>query len=102
MMAPDSSFPPPDRLAAETVAVVRAALVRYMRDGRPGNDLHEALTAMAREARAKGIHAEHVLVTLKQLWTALPEVKATRDASVQAKLLQGLVTLCIDEYYAGE
>jgi hypothetical protein len=102
MMAPDSSLPPPDHLADDTVAVVRAALGRYMRDGIAGQDVHEALTAMAREARAKGIHAEHVLVTLKQLWSGLPEVKAARDTAAQSKLLQGLVTLCIHEYYAAD
>ena len=101
MMAHDSSHGPSGELSEETVAALRAALVRYMRNPAPGPDLHEALTALAREARRKAIHAEHLLIIFKDLWSALPEVKGARNPREQNAMLQQLVTLCIQEYYAG-
>jgi hypothetical protein len=99
MMAPDSSHFPSGALSEETIAALRAALVRHMQDSPPAPDLHESLTALAREARRKSIHAEQLLILLKEIWGALPEVKNATNPREQSLLLQQLVTICIREYY---
>jgi hypothetical protein len=101
MMAQDPTPGSSGELSGETVDALRAALVRYMRKPEPSPDLHESLIALAREARRKNIHAEQLLITLKELWNVLPEVKSARNPREQNTMLQQLVTLCIQEYYAG-
>ena len=56
---------------------------------------------MAAEAREKTILPEHLLIALKDVWNALPEVRAMTDAAHQIRLLQRVVTMCIKEYYSG-
>jgi len=99
MMAHDSSPTPPGGLAEDTIDAVRSALAHYLRA--PGNpvQLRAALNRMADEARTKAILPEHLLITLKQLWTSLPEVRAVGDANEQTRMLQRVVTMCIREYY---
>src|SRR5688572_15127614 len=99
MMAHDSIPTPPSGLAEETTEAVRAALVRYLRAPSNPTDLRTALNRMAEEARNKAILPEHLLVTLKHLWTSLPEVRAVADADEQTRMLQRVVTMCIREYY---
>jgi hypothetical protein len=43
-----------------------------------------------------------VLVLLKQVWSGLPEQSSDLRPYERRQVLEGLVTLCIDEYYAGE
>ena len=57
--------------------------------------------SMSVEAHEKRILPEHLLVTLKDVWNALPEVRAMPDATLQIRLLQRVVTMCIKEYYSG-
>ena len=100
MMAPTSDSPPPS-LDAETIDAVRAAMARYVRDGTDSPELREVLRRVATEARAKGIQAERLLVVLKEIWGALPEVRHAErgDVSGQNTLLQRLITRCIHQYY---
>jgi hypothetical protein len=95
MMAHDSSPTPPGGLAEETTEIVRAALRDYLRTPGGSTDLRPALHRMADEARAKAILPEHLLVTLKQLWASLPEVRSVGDADEQTRMLQRVVTMCI-------
>lgn len=99
MMAHDSSPTPPSELAEETTEAVRAALVGYLRAPASSTDLRAALNRMADEARTKAILPEHLLVTLKHLWSSLPEVRAVGDVDEQTRMLQRVVTMCIREYY---
>ena len=99
MMAHDSSPTPPSGLAEQTTAAVRAALVAYLRAPASPTELRTALNRMADEARTKAILPEHLLVTLKQLWSSLPEVRAVGDVDEQTRMLQRVVTMCIREYY---
>lgn len=100
MMAHDSSPPPPSRLDDETVAAVRAALRAYLSNGADASPLQRALLRMSTEARDKGMFPEQLLVTLKDVWNALPEVRAMSDHAEQVRLLQRVVTMCIKEYYS--
>jgi hypothetical protein len=100
MMAHDSSPPPAAGLAEETVARARAALSHYLEDSESaGAELRDALDAMAAEARSKSMLPEQLLVILKDIWYALPAVRAIDDSASQIRLLQRVVTMCIKEYY---
>jgi hypothetical protein len=100
MMAHDSSPPPAPGLAEETVARARVALSRYLASpDTAGDELRDALDAMATEARAKSMLPEQLLVVLKDVWYALPAVRAIEDSGAQIRLLQRVVTMCIKEYY---
>jgi hypothetical protein len=100
MMAHDSSPPPAAGLAEETVARARVALSQYLEaPDAHGSALREALDAMASEARAKSMLPEQLLIVLKDVWYALPEVRAIDDSAAQIRLLQRVVTMCIKEYY---
>lgn len=98
MMAFDSSHTPPSRLDDETLESVRSAISAYLSRS-DGDGLHSALVTMSSEARAKELLPEQLLVTLKDLWASLPEVRAITDHGEQVRLLQRVVTLCIKEYY---
>jgi hypothetical protein len=39
-------------------------------------------------------------VALKEVWHAVPEVRAMSDTAAQVKMLQRVVTMCIREYYS--
>ena len=99
MMAHDSSPTPPSGLAEDTINAVRDALVRYLQEPANTTDLREALHRMSDEARAKSILPEHLLITLKHVWSALPDVRSVGDAEQQTRMLQRVVTMCIREYY---
>ncbi|PYP81595.1 MAG: hypothetical protein DMD35_01075 [Gemmatimonadetes bacterium] len=99
MMAPDSSPPQSRALDDESVAAVRLALQRYLRDTRDPRALQASLLVVASEARARRILPEQLLVTLKDIWSSLPEVRAMTDSGEQVRLLQRVVTMCIREYY---
>jgi hypothetical protein len=99
MMAHDSSPTPPSGLAEETIDAVRGALAHYLHAPASPTDLRAALHRMADEARAKSILPEHLLITLKQVWSSLPEVRSVGDVEQQTRMLQRVVTMCIREYY---
>ena len=98
MMAHDSSQPP-GRLDDASVDAVRLALRAYLHEPEDTSALQASLLLVSSEARARNILPEQLLVTLKELWNSLPEVRAMTDATQQVRLLQRVVTMCIREYY---
>ena len=99
MMAHDSSPTPPSRLDEDTINAIRASLRAYLATGSSA-DLQATLLRTASEARVKAMLPEHVLIALKEIWNALPEVRAMTDSNEQIRLLQRVVTMCIKEYYS--
>ena len=99
MMAHDSSQNPPSRLSEDTTDAVRVALRAYLASG-SSSDMQHSLVLLAEDARAKAIPPEQVLIALKDIWNALPEVRAMPDLGNQIRLLQRVVTMCIKEYYS--
>ena len=100
MMAYDSGQTPPSRLDQDTIDSVRAALRQYLSESNASPALQGALVRMAAEAREKSILPEQLLITLKDVWNGLPEVRAISETSEQVRLQQRVVTMCIKEYYS--
>jgi hypothetical protein len=100
MMAPDPSPPASSRLDDGSISEVRLALREYLRDAKDPSALQGALLLLATEARRQHILPEQLLVTLKEVWSSLPEVRAMTDSGEQVRLLQRVVTMCIKEYYS--
>jgi hypothetical protein len=98
MMAHDSSSGRP-QLSAEAVAELTTALRRYTANESDIEGLQPALHLVASEARERKVHAEQLLVLLKDVWFSLPRVRAD-SVDGQQQMLQRVVTLCIREYYA--
>jgi hypothetical protein len=97
MMAHDKT---PDRpqLSASSVDALQNALNGYLASGTT-DALQPTLQRIAAEARDRRMHAEQLLVTLKDVWFALPQVMRAPGSEDQNKLLQRVVSLCIREYY---
>lgn len=98
MMAADSS-PPPLVLADATLARVRGALTSYLDAPDAPDGVHAALRDLADEARRLGVPPERLLVVLKQLWHDVVEQRRLDHGGEQTKLLQHVVSVCIEEYY---
>jgi hypothetical protein len=116
MMMPFDSSDPPARgeLDPATSDAMRAAIARAVAAGAdpraereiPSGDdaaLREALHRVAREARARAIPPERLLVLLKGMWQAAStrQREAGHDATraEQERRLRDFVTLCITEYF---
>lgn len=99
MMALDSSQGPPSRLSDDTTQSMRVALRDYLASG-SSSEVQPALVRLAVDAREKSMPPEQVLIALKEIWNALPEVRAMNDTENQIRLLQRVVTMCIREYYS--
>ena len=89
---------PPD----ETLAALRHALRLHLTTANGNGDLDRALRRLAREARAKGLRAEHALNLLHAVWDSVPEVQEVGSWLERQSLLRRLVLLCLDHYMADE
>lgn len=98
MMAHDSATGRP-QLSAESVSELTSALRRFAAGDGEVDAIQPALRAVASEAREKRVHAEQLLVLLKDIWYGLPQVRELADSDAGHSLLQRLVTVCIREYY---
>lgn len=99
MMAHDSTPNRPE-LSASSVEALRSALLECLEQSGETSALQPALRQIATEARATKMHAEHLLVLLKDIWFALPQIGKPSESEQQNRLLQRVVTLCIREYYS--
>ena len=95
------SSDPKARFSDEAVGALREALRRRMAEEPHDGDLKAALQRVSGDTRAKGLHSEHVVLLVKQLWSDLPGA-ALLDPSDRRRMLEQLVTRCLEEYYAGE
>lgn len=93
----DGRFP-----SDEVRAQLQASLGAFvLSGGRPADEdaVCVALRRMSGEAHERQLHGEHLLVAFKRIWSEMPEVRAFRGAGERQRLLDRLVTLCIDAYY---
>lgn len=85
--------------SATTIALLRDALPEMIQHSDREHEVQRGLTLLAAEARAHGLHAEEMVIVLKNFWTTLPEAQHALDRGERQRLLGRLVTFCIDEYY---
>jgi hypothetical protein len=69
-------------------------LSRSVDNALPESELRALLTDLTREARARGLRVEQLLILIKQRW-----VTSARDQD-ERRRRERLVTLCIATYYA--
>lgn len=84
-----------------TLVALRSALSRSLETGEHGTEIAGLLRQVASQARERGLHAEQLLVALKDVWYSMPEVSVRSGTEVQTQLLQQLIARCIQEYYSG-
>ena len=102
---PHDPRPRPERNAVifnEAVLALREALDRRLAGDSTDGDVRQALRRLSDEARANGLHGEQVVIVLKQMWNELAGRSETLAADERRQTLERLVTLCIEEYYAGQ
>jgi hypothetical protein len=80
---------------------LRTALIEQLnRPEGPTQELATLLRKVAREAHARDIRPEQLIVIFKQLWNSLAESLRPQNADQYERVRQRLVTLCIQAYYA--
>jgi hypothetical protein len=96
------AFVPP----AECMSALRTVAARHARDtgaGAPDRVLdggaRAALGAACRVARESGLHGEHILLALKDIWRVLPEARQLARHEADPALAR-LVSTCIVAFYA--
>lgn len=101
MMMAKNTTPDGPSLSDESIAILRSALTEFLADSTRPSRLQPALRRIAIEARENRMHAEQLLLVLKDVWYSLPQVAGNLATPEQNHLLQRVVTLCIREYYSG-
>jgi hypothetical protein len=97
--------PLPERrrvISDQTLTELRVALQQRLGGSTSDAEIRQALRAMSEEAHAESLKVEQVIVALKRVWESLPEVRRASDRLEQNRVLERVVTLCIEEYYADE
>jgi hypothetical protein len=94
------------RLADGDAEALRKAIERILSeassDMRSGplfdDELRAALRPVCARARARRVHAEQLIVSIKHIFASLPAALGPESGSADGKLNR-TITLCIDEYY---
>lgn len=85
-----------DELSAHTRELLIAALRAH--DDGATHDVEKAVREFCDGAHGRRVHAERLLVILKDEWRRLPEARRA-DPSREGVVLDRMITLCIDEYF---
>ena len=67
-----------------------------------GPRLRHAVRDLCNDAHRRGAHAEDVIIAVKQAWASLAELTAQPGEPRRAEILRHFITVCIDEFYAGQ
>lgn len=67
-------------------------------DGHVDGELKEMLRRACRAAHQSGLHAEQLVIILKDAWTRVPNTARRSGRDVEEAFNQ-LVSLCIEEFY---
>lgn len=79
---------------------LRTAIEQRLRGADVTDDLRDALRALQRQARERALFVEDILVPLRALLQSLPEVQRLEDAQERTRLMERIITMCVEEYYA--
>jgi hypothetical protein len=88
--------------ADEMLDALREALRHHLTTANPNGDLDRMMRRFAREARAKGMRAEHALNLLHSVWDSVPEARREGSWLERQSILRRLVVLCLDHYLEDE
>lgn len=110
---PHADPPPPNMrssIPASTIAALRELFLRMIRteirraDGvaRAGEDIRDILRDLCADAREHDVRAEQLVIAIKRGWASLHEERPRPRAIGPDELLNSVISLCIDEYYAEE
>ena len=83
------------------VTALHSVLQAHTRECATESELRRAIALVCRAARRERMRAEQVIVAVKQTWYSLPEVRELPSGDARAALLDRVVSLTIDEFYAG-
>jgi hypothetical protein len=83
----------------DAVSRVRPAIRRYLARESTDVELRSALRDLARDAEARSLRAEELVVALKRLLGELPEVQRIGERTERERVVARLVSTCIDVYY---
>jgi hypothetical protein len=90
-------------LSPESTSALQEAFRLHLAEPSAGANsrVSQALARICAEARREQIPAERLLVAFKGVWNSLPEVRGLPGHQA-ADEVRGLVSLCIERYYASE
>jgi hypothetical protein len=99
VLARRESGPPDTPFPQRAATALRSALQGHLRQAVPDDTLRRALHSLCADARKRNLRPEQLILIFKQVWSSLPEVQ-DRNAARRQDLLDRIVTICIEEYYA--
>ncbi len=82
------------------VAALRSAVADLVSRPDDPAPLRAAVCTMAREARARSLTPERLLVCFKAVWAEEAVANPMPDRRLQSELFNEMVSLCIHEYFA--
>jgi hypothetical protein len=93
--------PSPERVVpVEAIELVRAVFRAWVLGAVEDPELRRALRLFCDAAQRQQLRSEQVLVALKSMFRAVPEISNTRKRDSSNDLIARAVTMCIEEYYA--
>jgi hypothetical protein len=99
----------PRTIPESTIAALRELLLRMLRDepqpnaegtAHAGDEVRGALRELCDDARRNHVRVEQLVIAIKQGWTSLHSDHPRARSAGPDELLNQVITLCIDEYYA--
>jgi len=88
-----------ERVSDALLEQLRRVLVAHAAPDADVGEVSRAIRAVALEARAKGVHAEQLVRSLKEVFESLT-LNPPLAFEDRMKRLSQLVTICVREYYA--
>lgn len=99
----------PRTIPESTIAALSVLLVHMARDephlaaeaaARASDDVRRALRDLCENARENKVRVEQIVIAIKQGWSSLHSDRPRSRSAGPDALLNQVITLCIDEYYA--
>jgi hypothetical protein len=99
----------PRKIPESTIAALRELLLRMLREepqpdaeGMPhaGAEVRDALRDLCDDARRNHVRVEQLVIAIKHGWSSLHSERPRARSAGPDDLLNQVITLCIDEYYA--
>jgi len=97
----DPNPAPRGELSDAAVGALRRVVQMQLQPALHNGDLRDAIRVLCSEVHHDGLQAEQLIITVKQTWQSLPEVQRIPPGTPRNEILARIVTLCIEEFYAG-